>query len=93
MNDLTVCGIRYSVKRKQMPGWMDACAAIDLKDKTIVVDEGYDQDESLLHEVIHALDDAFSIELSERDTQALARGLWAVIRDNDWFSDYLRGAE
>jgi hypothetical protein len=38
--------------------------------------------DTLLHEIIHALDFTVYIDLDERQTHALAAGLLAVFRDN-----------
>lgn len=39
--------------------------------------------ETLLHEVIHAVDESLSLQLTEHQVHALACGLYAVLRDNE----------
>lgn len=45
--------------------------------------------ETLLHEVVHALDDALDLGLEERQVQVLSRGLFTVLRDNRDFGEML----
>ena len=47
------------------------------------------QRETLLHEVIHGVDVAMRLNLSEEDTSRLSRGLHAALRDNPDFAKYL----
>ena len=42
--------------------------------------------ETLLHEILHAIDEAFDAEMSETQVLRLSRGLYAVCRENrDYF--------
>lgn len=47
------------------------------------------QQDTLLHEFIHAIDDAMVLGLTEEQTRAAATGLLAVLRDNPEFTKYL----
>ena len=60
--------------------------------QTITVLEGLhpeDERETLLHEVLHAVDHAMHCELSEHQVSALSRGLLAVLIDNPAFGAWL----
>lgn len=45
--------------------------------------------DTLLHEIIHAVDHAVHLELSEKQVHALAGGLYAVLKDNPELSKWL----
>lgn len=49
------------------------------------------QQEVLLHEVIHVVDFAAQLGLTEAQTHALANGLFAVMRDNPEFVEFVTG--
>lgn len=46
--------------------------------------------DTLLHEVLHAVDEAMGTNLEEAQVRSLATGLLAVLRDNPSFVSYLR---
>jgi hypothetical protein len=45
--------------------------------------------DTLLHEVVHAIDDAMQTKLTERQVHCTATGLIALLRDNQEFLEYL----
>lgn len=47
------------------------------------------QRETLLHELLHAISDAFELEMSERQVAAMSRGLYGVLVDNPKLRAYL----
>lgn len=47
------------------------------------------EQDTILHEVIHALDYSMKLNMKERQVSALASGLIAVFRDNPRFVHYL----
>ena len=47
------------------------------------------EQDTLLHEIIHALDFNMKTQMKERQVSALASGLIAVFRDNPGFVSYL----
>jgi hypothetical protein len=60
--------------------------------QTITVLEGLypeDERETLLHEVVHAVDEAVFTDLTEHQVGALSRGLLAVFADNPAFAAWL----
>jgi hypothetical protein len=46
--------------------------------------------DTLLHEVCHAIDEAMDIGLKETQVKKIATGLLAVLKDNSRFGPYLR---
>lgn len=48
------------------------------------------EQDTVLHELIHALSDSMEIKLKEHQVTKLATGLLAVLKDNPRFSAYLR---
>lgn len=51
------------------------------------------QREVLLHEVIHVVDFMGHLEFTEAQTHALANGLFAVMRDNPQFVEFVTGVQ
>ncbi len=61
--------------------------------QAITIREGQpleNEQDSLLHEVIHAVSDYMEINLKEGQVTKLATGLLAVLKDNPKFVSYLR---
>ena len=48
------------------------------------------EQDTLLHEVIHGVDHELNLKFSERQVRAFATGLLAVLKDNPKFFSYLR---
>ena len=48
------------------------------------------EQDSVLHEVLHAISDYMEIKLREHQVTKLATGLLAVLKDNPRFTTYLR---
>lgn len=48
------------------------------------------EQDTLLHEVCHAIDEAMDAKLKEGQVKKLATGLLAVLKDNPRFGSYLR---
>lgn len=46
--------------------------------------------DTVLHELIHAIDDVMQLNMKERQVHCLASGLIALFKDNPTFFDYLR---
>ena len=53
------------------------------------VNEPSRQKETLIHELIHAISDAYDSELDERQVSTLSRGLYAAFVDNPKLLAYL----
>lgn len=48
------------------------------------------EQDTVLHEVVHAIDEAMDIKMKETQVKKLATGLLAVVKDNAGFVSYLR---
>lgn len=48
--------------------------------------------DTVLHELIHAIDDVMQLGMSERQVHCSAAGLIALFKDNPTFLEYLRDA-
>lgn len=48
------------------------------------------EQDTLLHEVTHAIDSELNLNLNEKQVRGLATGLLAVLKDNPKFYTYLR---
>lgn len=46
--------------------------------------------DTVLHELIHAIDDVMQLNMKERQVHCLASGLIALFKDNPTFFEYLR---
>lgn len=51
----------------------------------------HEQKETVLHEVIHAIDNMLSLDMSETQVRSLSACLFAVFRDNQEFGALLSG--
>lgn len=54
---------------------------------------GGDKEEVALHEVLHAVDDAMSIGLKEKEVHQISVGIFSVLKDNPHFRKYLFGGK
>ena len=48
------------------------------------------EQDTLLHEVLHAVDDAMGLKMKEAQVKGAATGLLAVLKDNPRLAAYLR---
>lgn len=84
-----ILGKEYEVK--VIPDFEDCGQCDDLKQELRLqanMPMALEQD-TLLHEIIHALDFSIKTHMKERQVSALASGLIAVFRDNPDFVAYL----
>lgn len=66
---------------------------INYYDSVIKIDSGLDKDhkkETLLHEIIHGVEDFMNLDLEENEVQQLGRGLMMVIKDNPRLLEVLK---
>jgi hypothetical protein len=45
--------------------------------------------DTFLHEIVHGIDDAMQLKMSERQVHCTATGIIAVLKDNPQFLEYL----
>ena len=48
------------------------------------------EEDTLLHEVLHAIDEAMGLKMKEAQVKGCATGLLAVLKDNPSFASFLR---
>lgn len=84
MNSLNILGKPFRIE------WLDeldgALGETYTHKQMIKMQKGTPPDterETLLHEVIHAVDESLALQLTEHQVHALACGLYAVLRDNE----------
>lgn len=68
-------------------------ARADADKQLIAVEEGQpleNEQDAVLHETIHILEDSMDIKISESAVRKVATGLLAVLKDNPRFVSYLR---
>jgi hypothetical protein len=89
LETLRVVGYDYAVRysdHKTRRGLSDPQSQIITIGSSLPLDQ---LGEVLLHETMHAIDDALNLELSEVQVKGLARGFWAVLKDNPTFAGTL----
>ena len=88
-SSIRVIGKDYKVTQEHLQGSIGECD--DFKQEINVDPKANEQlqRDTLLHEVIHAIDYAVKTKLSEEQVSALATGLYAVFSDNPNFMEWL----
>jgi hypothetical protein len=93
-NKIRILGKTYSVKfTNDAPVHEDAQGHCDYLKLRLTVREGLapaEERSTLLHEALHAVSQAMGMNLSEAQVGRLEGGLFAMIRDNPEFIDYLK---
>jgi len=88
-NDIIINGITYKIlikkpvkcnlSEEQFRG------SADYKDATITISNAYQQESkerTLIHEILHILDDDYKIDLSEDHIRRIATGIYTVLKSN-----------
>jgi hypothetical protein len=92
---LTVIGKEYTVQMLTVAEFPDSYGETHTGKGTIKIQEGqtlYDEADTLLHETIHALDERFQMNLTERQVYCTTVGLLSLLRDNPDMLQYLATA-
>lgn len=82
---VSIAGMRYEVLRDET---IADAGTVNHEKLEIVyrADLGFDQrNETILHEVMHALENAYGFQLPEQVVGQVARGVFAFMRDNPKF--------
>ena len=48
------------------------------------------EQDTILHEIVHAIDNELNLDMKEKQVRGLATGILAVLKDNPRLSSYLR---
>lgn len=85
MEYIKICGVSYQLVQKsqlEMPEELGLCHS-DLQQIWLNVTNTFETNiNTILHESLHAISDAYQIDLSERQVCVLATALIAFARDN-----------
>lgn len=76
-NEITIGGLKIKVVERPM----DDCGQSDLKEKTIYIDSELPEDVkqlTLIHEMLHLINPAFS----EREVEYLSQALYSLYKNN-----------
>jgi hypothetical protein len=90
---LKILGKPFTIKWLTEELSPDLVGECDTDRQVISVREGQPLEstqDTLLHEVIHAIDEAMDARMSESQVKKIATGLLAVLKDNSRFGPYLR---
>lgn len=87
---LRVVGEDWTIKKQSLPS-DDVRGYCDGVKRRITLDPDTSGREDLLHELIHAIENAFNLSLEEAVVQTIARSLWQIAQDNPEFIEYLSG--
>ena len=90
---LKILGKRFSVGYVTDAMSEDLNGECDTDKQLISIRDGQpleSEQDTLLHEVIHAIDEAMTINMKEAQVKGSATGLLAVLKDNPALSTYLR---
>lgn len=88
-----VIGKTYDIHYKTTMEEEDDLGEFDPALQKITIKKGQPletEQDTLLHEVMHAVDSELNLNLSEKQVRGLATGILAVLKDNPKFYQYLR---
>ena len=86
-----IAGIDYTVIEKSTEDMNGLVGSADFNHQIISINRDYTgqtQEIALLHEVLHIVDSAFNVGLTEEQVRVLTHGLLALVKDNQ---DVLQG--
>lgn len=81
-------GIKYVTEEEMPKAWGE----YDYDTLTVRVREGQQtafEADTVLHELIHAIDDAMQLSMTERQVHCTATGVIALFKDNPAFLEYI----
>ena len=80
-----------SVDKDDLPDNCVGRCSIPINAKIEICEQGGMEDvDTLLHEIVHAIDYSFDLKLTESQVERLGRGLTFVLRDNTWLNSYVK---
>jgi hypothetical protein len=85
-----VLGRNYSiVVKEELTGLAGQCDYDNLRIDIRSGQHSLLEADTLLHELVHAIDDAMQLKMSERQVHCTANGVIALLKDNPEFLEYL----
>lgn len=92
LKSVRVLGKSYLLKQVEKSAVADDLGACSSDEQEILIRKGLPlatEQDTTLHEVMHAVDHAMGTKLTERQIGGMATGLLAVFKDNPEFMKYL----
>lgn len=92
IESVRVIGKTYTVRVVNKSPLDKDSGECDEKSQTITVNEDQTEEamqDTILHEVVHAIDHTLRLDMSENQVAMMATGLIAVIRDNPEFTEFV----
>ena len=94
-SSLKIIGKEYTVQPLSAEEFPDSYGETHTAQGVIKIRTGqtlYDEADTLLHETIHALDERFQLNLTERQVYCTTVGLLSLLKDNPDMLQYLASA-
>ena len=95
ISTLTILGKEYNVQLLTEAEFPDSLGETHTEQSIIKIRSGqnkFDEADTLLHECIHALDERFQLNLTERQVYCTTVGLLCLLKDNPEMLQYLSSA-
>jgi Zn-dependent peptidase ImmA (M78 family) len=93
--NVRVAGFDFAVSIEAAEDFTDQLfGQVDYRKRSIRISNRADeirQRETLLHEILHAVDEAVDGDLNEHQISVISRGLFAVLRDNPELGIFFSG--
>jgi hypothetical protein len=89
-NTIDIIGREYEVLYKdELAGDVGQCDYEKLQIHIKTGQQPFLEADTILHEIIHAIDDAMQTKMSERQVHCTATGIMALLKNNQEFLEYL----
>ena len=95
ISTLTILGKEYTIEQLTADEFPDSLGETYTEQSLIKIRSGqskFDEADTLLHECIHALDERFQLNLTERQVYCTTVGLLGLLKDNPEMLQYLLSA-
>ena len=82
---IRIAGVDYSITYTPKPELENVLAFIDFGRNIIQVNSNYPKETqqlSLLHEIVHGVNYAYNVGMTEEQVEAFSRGYYAMTKDN-----------
>ena len=89
-NTIDIIGREYAVLYKdELIGMVGECDYEKLQIHVKTGQHPFLEADTILHEIIHAIDDAMQTKMTERQVHCTATGIMALLKNNQEFLEYL----